>query len=55
MGNVIFDTSMSLDGFMTASNRRPEDRWGDGGQRLHEWAFGRTIATASIWGRQLPP
>jgi len=24
MGKVIFDTSMSLDGFMTASNRRPE-------------------------------
>jgi dihydrofolate reductase len=40
MGKVIFDTSMSLDGFMTASNRRPEEPMGDGGQRLHEWAFG---------------
>jgi dihydrofolate reductase len=38
MGNVIFDISMSLDGFMTASNRRPEEPMGDGGQRLHEWA-----------------
>jgi dihydrofolate reductase len=25
---------------MTASNRRPEEPMGDGGQRLHEWAFG---------------
>jgi len=40
MGKVILDTSMSLDGFMTASNRRPEEPMGDGGQRLHEWAFG---------------
>jgi dihydrofolate reductase len=40
MGKVIFDASMSLDGFMTASNRRPEEPMGDGGQRLHEWAFG---------------
>jgi dihydrofolate reductase len=40
MGKVIFDTSMSLDDFMTASNRRPEEPMGDGGQRLHEWAFG---------------
>lgn len=40
MGKVIFDISMSLDGFMTASNQRPEEPMGDGGQRLHEWAFG---------------
>jgi dihydrofolate reductase len=40
MTNVIFDISMSLDGFVTASNVRPEEPLGDGGQRLHEWAFG---------------
>jgi dihydrofolate reductase len=40
MGTVIFDTSMSLDGFMTAANVRPEEPMGDGGQRLVEWAFG---------------
>src|SRR5918998_5455365 len=40
MVNVIFDMSMSLDGFVTASNVRPEAPLGDGGQRLHEWAFG---------------
>jgi hypothetical protein len=40
MSKVIFDFSMSLDGFITASNRRPEEPMGDGGQRLHEWAMG---------------
>ena len=40
MTKLIFDISMSLDGFVTASNVRPEEPMGDGGQRLHEWAFG---------------
>src|SRR5215207_3028236 len=40
MTPVIFDISMSLDGFVTASNVWPEEPLGDGGQRLHEWAFG---------------
>jgi dihydrofolate reductase len=40
MTRVIFDISMSLDGFVTASNVRPEAPLGDGGRRLHEWAFG---------------
>ena len=40
MSRVVFDISMSLDGFVNASNRRPEEPMGDGGQRLHEWAFG---------------
>jgi hypothetical protein len=39
MTKLIFDISMSLDGFVTASNVRPEEPMGDGGQRLHEWAF----------------
>lgn len=40
MGKVIFDTSMSLDGFMTASNVTPGERMGEGGERLHDWALG---------------
>ena len=40
MAKVIFDISRSLDGFVTASNVRPEEPLGDGGRRLHEWAFG---------------
>jgi dihydrofolate reductase len=39
MGKVIFDISMSLDGFITAANARPEAGLGDGGERLHDWAF----------------
>jgi dihydrofolate reductase len=40
MGKVVFDISMSLDGYMTAANQRPEEPLGEGGERLHEWAFG---------------
>jgi dihydrofolate reductase len=39
MGKVIFDVSMSLDGFITGANVRPEAGLGDGGERLHEWVF----------------
>jgi dihydrofolate reductase len=41
MTKLIFDISMSLDGFVTASNVRPEEPMGDGGQRLHAWAFSK--------------
>jgi dihydrofolate reductase len=40
MGKVIFDTSMSLDGFMAAADVRPGAGLGDDGERLHEWVFG---------------
>jgi dihydrofolate reductase len=40
VGKVIFDISLSLDGFMTAANQRPQEPMGDGGLRLVEWAFG---------------
>src|SRR5262245_12295657 len=40
MTKVIFDMSMSLDGYVTAADVRPEEPMGDGGQQLHEWAFG---------------
>jgi dihydrofolate reductase len=42
MGKVIYDVSMSLDGFITAANVRPEAGLGDGGEKLHEWAFNST-------------
>ena len=55
MGKVIFDISMSLDGFMTAANQRPEEPMGDGGLRLVEWAFGdderdRAVLTDGVDG-----
>lgn len=40
MGTVIFDTSMSLDGFMTAGNQTGEEPMGEGGLRLMEWILG---------------
>jgi dihydrofolate reductase len=40
MGKVVLVMSMSLDGFITASNPRMEAPMGDGGQVLHEWAMG---------------
>lgn len=39
MGTVIYDISMSLDGFITAANVRPEAGLGDDGERLHDWAL----------------
>ncbi len=42
MGKVIFDISMSLDGFITGANPHPEVGWGglgEGGERLHDWGF----------------
>ena len=42
MGKVIFDVSMSLDGFITGANPHPEAGWGglgEGGERLHDWGF----------------
>jgi len=38
MSKVVFDISMSLDGFMTAAKQRPEEPLGDGGEQLHQWA-----------------
>ena len=42
MGKVIYDISMSLDGFIAGANVRPEPGWaglGEGGERLHDWGF----------------
>lgn len=36
---VILDISMSLDGFITASNRTVEEPMGAGGDILHEWVI----------------
>ena len=37
MGKVYYDASMSLDGFITAANPRPEAGLGDDGLQLFEW------------------
>src|ERR687893_2785374 len=40
MTKVIVDMSMSLDGFVRATGATPEQPLGEGGEQLHEWAFG---------------
>jgi dihydrofolate reductase len=37
MGKVIFNMSMSVDGFVAGLNDNPENGMGDGGMRLFEW------------------
>jgi dihydrofolate reductase len=37
---VRFEISASLDGYVTAANPRLDEPMGDGGQALHQWAFG---------------
>ena len=39
MGKLTVDISMSLDGFVAGPNQTLEHPLGEGGERLHEWAF----------------
>jgi dihydrofolate reductase len=39
MTTFTFDISMSLDGFIAGPNMSPDQGLGEGGERLHEWAF----------------
>jgi dihydrofolate reductase len=39
MPATVLYMSMSLDGFITGPNERPEKGLGDGGERLHDWAI----------------
>lgn len=43
MTTVIFDISVSVDGFMTADGMTPDEPLGQDGQRLHDWAAGGGI------------
>jgi dihydrofolate reductase len=40
MARLTFDISMSLDGFIAGPNPSLEQPLGEGGEELHEWAFG---------------
>ena len=40
MAELKLDISMSLDGFIAGPNPSREQPLGEGGERLHEWAFG---------------
>jgi len=45
MGTVILDTSISLDGFMTADDRTPDAPLGSGGEVLTRWAVDDEVGT----------
>lgn len=51
MGKVIADISMSLDGYVTASNQTPDEPLGEGGERLHEWAFAQDEQSRELLAR----
>jgi dihydrofolate reductase len=46
MTKVVFDISLSVDGFMTADEITPEEPLGQDGQRLHAWATDDKIERA---------
>jgi dihydrofolate reductase len=48
MSKVIFDMSMSLDGYVKAAGATADEPLGQGGERLHEWAMADDTA-----GREL--
>ena len=47
MGKLTLDITMSLDGFIAGPNASLENPLGEGGMRLHEWAF-----AAQSWREQ---
>jgi hypothetical protein len=53
MSNVISQLSISLDGFVAGPNQSTQDPIGEGGLRLHEWAFA-TRAWRGWWGADPP-
>jgi len=44
MSATVLYMSMSLDGFIAGPNERVDNGLGDGGERLHEWCFGRSLS-----------
>jgi dihydrofolate reductase len=56
VSTVIFDMSMSLDGYVRAANPRPDEPLGEGGEALHAWAMddddaaGRDVLNRGIAG-----
>jgi dihydrofolate reductase len=51
VSSVIFDMSMSLDGYVRAANPRPDEPWGEGGEALHAWAMDDDAAGRDVLER----
>lgn len=50
MGSVIYDISMSLDGFVRAANPTPDEPLGKGGEHLPDWAMGEDAEGQDMLG-----
>jgi dihydrofolate reductase len=53
MTTVVFDISMSMDGYITASGITREVPLGVDGERLHDWAFGGDPVNAAYLKRSV--
>jgi dihydrofolate reductase len=53
VSSVVYDISMSLDGYVRAPNPRPEEPLGVGGEALHDWALTDDPAGRDVIGRAL--
>lgn len=53
MGRVVFNMTMSLDGFVAGPNDRPGNGLGDGGDQLFKWFFSGNIEIPISDGRMM--
>ena len=59
MTRLLYDVSMSLDGFIAGINQSPENPMGDGGEQLGEWrrelaAFRKRCSLSPVLREALP-
>jgi dihydrofolate reductase len=53
MSKVIYNMSTSLDGFVRASGQTPAQPLGSGGERVHEWFFGKDPANQQFVAKMI--
>ena len=51
MSKTVFDISMSLDGYVTAAERRPDQPLGREGEQLHQWLLGDDKTSLDYFAR----
>jgi dihydrofolate reductase len=51
MSKIVFDISASLDGYVAAADRTPDQPLGRDGEQLHQWLFGDDPASLEFFAR----
>ncbi|MEI2775365.1 MAG: dihydrofolate reductase family protein [Tetrasphaera sp.] len=51
MSEIVFDISQSLDGYIAAAHRTPEQPLGRNGEQLHQWLFGDDTTSLDYFTR----